>query len=250
MSSTKNYAHFSPRDYLKEYYSDISDEYEDIFLSSFYHDAYSGVMDGSAVVEIGGGPTIYQLISASRKASSITFSDYKEENLAEVKKWAENSPDAFNWDDYFRLVLAVEGTAISPESLSSIKGRLRSRIKSIVPCNIFNENPFAPLSLGQFDVVSTSFCPESITDSEESFAGAMLNLFSQLKAGGTLIMTLIRNAKYYTVNGTKFSCFPIDELGIELFLKKHGFSEISVRSIPVSYDDGYDGLMGVTAVKR
>ena len=249
--STKDYSQFSARAYLEEYYAEICDDYEDIFLSAFYHDAYRFLPDNLNVVEVGGGPVISQLISASRKAESITLSDYKKENLAEVKKWVNKEPDAFNWDGYFRLVLGIEGTAITKENVAAAKERLRSKIKKFIQCNIFESNMFAPNKIGPFDVVSTSFCPESITDNEKDYTKAIKNLISQLKPNGKLIMMLIRNAKCYTISDKKFSCFSIDEKGMERLLTKYGMSKIEFRSIPVDYGEGfeYDGLMGVTAIK-
>jgi len=249
---TKDFSKFSPRAYLEEFYTQICDEYEHVFLLAFYHEAYMSLPDDVKVVEVGGGPTIYPLISASIKAESITFSDYKKENIREVEKWVHNRADAFDWDDYFRLALATEGTAVTDQNLSDIKKRLRSKIKKFVLCDVFKSNPFTPNKIGPFDVVSTNFCPESITDNEADFTKAVKNIISQLKPKGKLIMTLLRNAKHYTVNNKKFSCFSIDEKGIELVLKKQGMFQIDIRSIPVyidGFDDEYDGLMLVTAIK-
>ncbi len=250
MEATKDYELFSPSKYLTEFYSNISDDAEELFLSNFFHQSYDLVPEGSSMVEIGGGPTIYQLIGASRKAKSIVFSDYKEENLREVRKWVMQESDAFDWDSYFRVVLGVEGTAITPDSLAAIKKRLRKSVKEFVRCDIFNNDPLAPFQHDQFDVVSTSFCPESITDNETDFTKAMINLFSLLKKGGRLVAVMLRNASFYTVNGVRFSSFVIDEKFIEQFLEKHGFTRITVSSIPIQYkDEGFDGLMGITAVK-
>ena len=41
------------------------------------------------LLEFGGGPTIYSLISASKYIGSITFADYAETNRAEITLWRD-----------------------------------------------------------------------------------------------------------------------------------------------------------------
>src|SRR5689334_12770583 len=106
----EKFAVFNPRDYLQEYYSSIGAENES--LLQFFVTAYAGFEpDSLDILEIGGGPTVYQLISAAPFAKSITFTDYLSANVDEVKNWSEGSPDAFSWDPFIERSLAIENAA-------------------------------------------------------------------------------------------------------------------------------------------
>src|SRR3989338_6776464 len=125
-----DYSMFSPAQYLEAFYGETDEGAEGSFLMKFFHDAYLALPDNLNILEVGGGPTIYQLISASSKAKEIIFSEYADENIAEVKKWLSADETAFNWDDYFKMVLKYEGKVTSFDNLNSIKFRLHSRLKN------------------------------------------------------------------------------------------------------------------------
>lgn len=95
---------FSPSDYLKEYYQDLGNENAQIL--QWYNRIYSNIDSNQSLLEVGGGPTIYQLISATNKVTSITFTDCFEKNLAVIKKWKEQ-PDNF-WDKFIAYTLGLE----------------------------------------------------------------------------------------------------------------------------------------------
>src|SRR6476661_6211072 len=62
---------FNPRAYLNEYYRHLDEANPRMFTE----------LDTARVLEFGGGPTIYQLISAAKYPASIDFSDYLDANL-------------------------------------------------------------------------------------------------------------------------------------------------------------------------
>jgi len=74
---------FAPRKYLQEYYTKLSPENKKIL--QWYHQTYLGLDNCKSLLELGGGPTIYQFISAAPKLESITFTDYLPGNLDLVK---------------------------------------------------------------------------------------------------------------------------------------------------------------------
>ena len=61
---------------------------------SFYenHIACNGKRSMS-LLEVGGGPCIYSLITAAKYVDSITFSDYAETNRKEINLWKEERPE-------------------------------------------------------------------------------------------------------------------------------------------------------------
>ena len=54
---------------------------------SFYEKHVSGMGDCISLLEFGGGPTVYSLISAAKYVESITFAEYAETNRDEVLLW-------------------------------------------------------------------------------------------------------------------------------------------------------------------
>ena len=84
------YTHFNPQEYLEEYYAQLSEE--NAFLLDFYHETYDRLPAGLSVLELGGGPTLYQLLSASRRAREIVFTDFLEVNRRVVERWLEAAP--------------------------------------------------------------------------------------------------------------------------------------------------------------
>jgi hypothetical protein len=245
MAATKDFSKFNPLDYLEEYYSDDEDDPENDFLLGFFHDVYSQMPKQKKLLEVGGGPVIYPLISASSKVDEIIFSEFISENRLAVKGWMEKDPCAFDWSRYFKYVAEMECT-----SHEKVEERLRSRLKKIINCDISKSNPLAPLSHRDFDVLSVNFCPESITDDEKSYALWMKNIVSLLKPNGVLVMTLIRNARYYKSGDTKFTACPVDENGVADALKMAGCRVTKMRSYDINDPErGYDGLIALTAIK-
>ena len=47
----------------------------------------------ASLLEFGGGPTIYSLISACHRVGQITFADYAATNREEVQMWRNNTPE-------------------------------------------------------------------------------------------------------------------------------------------------------------
>src|SRR5690242_2887970 len=94
---------FNAQAYLQEYYSHLGEENR--ALLHFLHEAYTCIFaetDSARILEFGGGPTLYQLISASKYSVIIDFSDYLDENLREIQKWLQNEPGMFSWDAYLQ----------------------------------------------------------------------------------------------------------------------------------------------------
>src|SRR5579859_7568385 len=85
----------NPRNYLAQYYEgDVN--LGNKALLQFYAKAYED-LGGRSLLEFGGGPTIYSLITAARTANWIHFCDYNAECLNEVNKWLIEGDSAFDW---------------------------------------------------------------------------------------------------------------------------------------------------------
>ena len=103
------------RDYLVQRFSapnGVIDEERGVqpFYLESIHDFYYNYHDNwnpetARLLEFGGGPCIYPLISAAPHVSEIVFAEYAEEGRREVKLWKNNDATAHDWAPYFRYVL-------------------------------------------------------------------------------------------------------------------------------------------------
>lgn len=64
---------------------------------------------GDLLIDIGSGPTIYQLLSACESFKEIIATDYTDQNLQELEKWLKKDPGAFNWSIVVEYVCELEG---------------------------------------------------------------------------------------------------------------------------------------------
>ncbi|MDP2586158.1 MAG: methyltransferase domain-containing protein [Candidatus Komeilibacteria bacterium] len=225
MKLTYNFQKFSAKDYLKEYYPKF--EKLDRDYLDFMHGFYKRLnLKSARMLEIGGGPTIDQLISASGKVKKIIFSEYLPDNLREVRGFVKNTPNGFNWDKHFAYVAKLENKGQDTEEL---KQRVRNKIKKIISCDL---NKKIPVKVsGRFDVVSVNFCPESITDQEAKYLDYLRKIFDYIKSGGWLVMCLLRQSTAYDVKGFYFPAFPVSRPYITNVLRTNGFINLKIKEV-------------------
>lgn len=100
---------FDAKLYLRTRHGEQIDEKRScvpFYLRSF-HDFYTTLHDkwdrkNARLLEFGGGPTIYTLISAALYVKDITFAEYVGASRKEVRKWIDRDPDSHNWFPYVR----------------------------------------------------------------------------------------------------------------------------------------------------
>lgn len=75
------------------------------FYLQGYHQFYQRFghcLAESSLLEFGGGPSIYSLISAAPYVKRITFAEYVPSARHEVEIWQKNDPSSHNWSPYFK----------------------------------------------------------------------------------------------------------------------------------------------------
>ena len=78
------------------------------FLSCYIF-VISGNLKGKRLIDIGCGPTIYGIISASKCFEEIVMSDIADGNRREIEKWLRNEEGCFNWRPIIQFVCELEG---------------------------------------------------------------------------------------------------------------------------------------------
>lgn len=236
---------FSSQDYLNDYYIDVSNENKSIL--NWYHKVYTEIKKKDLkLLEIGGGPTVYQFISAVNKVKEITFTDYSKENLDEIKKWKILDSKAFNWDEFVKHVIKLEN-----KNHTEIMKRLESIRKKIKNIYKVDLNTTDKRFIGKNDIVQANFCPESATDDITEYKTMLRNIYLYLRGGGTLLMTALEGAIVYK-NGPKyFPAIYLDEKLIEQYLHEAGFSEIIIEKTLADNPSEckYHGILYIKAKK-
>ena len=245
---TNDFTRFSSGNYLREYYSEIGTE--NAYLLEFLHRTHAEGAPVRRMLEVGGGPTIYQLISACRRTEEIVFSEYLPGNREAVRAWRDGAADAFDWDEYFAFVVRLEGAGDDTgERIQARKSALRHKLGRITPYDAKSDDPL-PEEQGPFDLIGVNFCLESITSNEEEYRFSLGHMTELLAPGGMLVMTALKNAEYYHVGDLKFPAFPVDEKSVDRYLTDFSYGDIRVGTVPAEHTQGYEGLMTITARKR
>jgi SAM-dependent methyltransferase len=238
------YSQFVPQEYLAEYYVQLSEE--NAFLLDFYHEIYRHMPVGLSVLELGGGPTIYQLLSASRCAREILFTDFLAANRREVERWLKGAAGAFDWSRYIQRVASLESD-VDAEALAA---RLRGCIRRVAPCDLTRENPLAPDVRTDFDIVSSAFCLEAVTQDPADFTMFLRRIHALLRPGGSLVAVLVRDSLAYKVGSHFFPACPLNEATLAAALRGNGYRRVRLQTLETSCLHGYTGIMAVVAERE
>ncbi|XP_071146960.1 indolethylamine N-methyltransferase-like [Mytilus edulis] len=171
------------------------------------HNIFSkGTIKGKCLLEIGSGPCIHTVIPAAKWFDEIIMTDYSPSNRDMQEKWLKKDADAHNWDMYFKYYSKLDGNEANWQQLEAT---LRPKIKRVLPCDVYKQNPLDPIQLDPVDVICTSACLESACLDKGAYHNAMKNVVSLLKPGGKLILIGVLNCPQYTVGSEIFKCLSI-----------------------------------------
>ncbi|XP_064646548.1 nicotinamide N-methyltransferase-like [Lineus longissimus] len=246
--------HFDPKIYLENYHKQESRFYDKMLDMLHKLVAAGEIRDGSRLLDVGSGPSIYSVISAGSRCSDIICSDYATQSLDEILKWVNSDHDAHNWQRYFEYVCKLEGKS---DEWKLRQDHIRQAIKRVVPCDVHQENPLAPLVLEPFDVITSSLCLEAACCDESAYRSAVKHVTSLLKPGGKLFMAGVQGETFYYVGKKKFNTFPLSNEIIESAFAKVGLtnlqwynetSDIKENAIEGRSND-FSGLFAVSATR-
>ncbi len=248
---TEDWSQFDPAAYLDEYYGDLGSE--NLALMRFLAEACRNIPSGGRLLDFGGGPAIYPLISAVTCADEIHFSDYLQANLDEVARWIGKAPGAFDWDPFIQTALELEsGTACSAEEVHERASQIRQRVTRLLRCDASCAAPLQGATGEPYDIVMTNFCAESATADRVQWHVYMSNIVSVLKPGGWLVISALKGASRYSVGDASFPAVEIFEDDLVELLDEAGFSRkcLDVQSVAADRPTrDYQGLIFAAAQK-
>ncbi|XP_072467156.1 nicotinamide N-methyltransferase-like [Notamacropus eugenii] len=239
--------HFSPRTYLETYYTfgpSISKESEILMhnLRKLSETFSLGRVKGDLLIDIGTGPTIYQLLSACESFKEIVVTDYTDQNREEVIQWLKKEPGAFDWSSVVKYVCELEGDR---EKWAEKEEKLRERVKQVLKCDVTQAQPLGPASLPQADCLLTAYCLEAACKDLPTYQQALKNLNSLLKPGGFLVLICALKSNYYMMGNERFSCLPLTQEEIEASLEKAGFMSEQIDVFPLNFSRTYTYNEGI-----
>lgn len=226
--------------YLAQYYDSICSEND--FLLRFYHRAFAAPCDGGRMLELGGGPTLYQLISASRVVDEIVFAEYEADNRARIRQWLDAAATAYDWEPYFARVAAWEGS-----TARALEQRLRNRIRRLTRCDLTRTIPVPGELPRSFDLLNSAFCIESVAASPDELHRYFSRCCSLLRPGGRLLGVSVRNCSAYLVGDDWYHAYALDEAVLAEALAGAGLAIATLETFPTDDRRGYDGIIAFDA---
>ncbi|MEJ7593821.1 MAG: guanitoxin biosynthesis pre-guanitoxin forming N-methyltransferase GntF [Planctomycetaceae bacterium] len=242
---------FDPHEYLRQYYSlpQLAQDDARLFQSLTAWLKQQDRMFATAL-DLGCGPTIHNTFAIAPYVQHLDLADYLPANLAEIRHWLDDAPDAHNWDPLFRGVLQCQG--VDANQLPARKALFRARIGKLRHCDLHWGEPLGePM---QYDLVTSFFCVECVADSTEQWQSFMSRLLGLVRPGGAIFLAAVRNAERYRVLGRWFRTVPINEYDLKQIMIEHGFSPplIHAQAVPAPdwADDGFDHICLVSATRH
>ena len=220
---------FSPKGFLKNLFSlEHGTDATWVIQTylSLHHKFWTSLESNNlTMLEFGGGPSLYSLISACPHVKEIVFAEFTEPNRNEVEAWLRKDASAFDWSPYFKhVVQTLEGK--SQQDTLVREEELRRKITRVIPCDIRKQQPLMVKDAAQlkFDVVASTGCLECAVESDDQFCEAVKKLTKHIKTGGHLMLAGYLNSKSYMVGDEIFSDFSIGES-----LVRRGFEEAGLE---------------------
>ena len=238
-SKIDDYSRFDAASYIRTRYPNPEDARSNFYLHCFhefyqqYHTQWNHTE--ARVLELGGGPVIVPLISAAPFVSEIVFSEYAEQNRAQVQLWKDGDPSAHDWMPYIKYVVdKLEGNG-DPEAPSARERILRHRL-NVVSCDV-HADPILDCEAVRkpFDIISENACIESAVDSPSQYMEYVSKLKPLLKKGGLLVGMHGLGISEWTVQGKKYNAFPLTEDLVIASLQQAEFSvlEKKIKGVPL-----------------
>lgn len=157
---------------------------------------------------------------------------------------------AFNWDIFIQYVIELDGQKPSRSRIESVKERICSKVKAVIPCDVRKKAPLSPAWFSQFDVLSMHSVADAISSNEKEFIQNIENPLTLLKPGGYFVGMFVKNSKIWKCGDIWYPSFPVDEQYIRDLFPKLNLSLDNISTVEAELDQGYDGLISFLATKK
>lgn len=164
------------------------------------------------VIDVGCGPSISNVISASKMSDNIILADILESNRRQVEMFWKGDGDegGFDWRPHFEFAGVLE---LNPD-VDAIVERTRGSIKAVYFCDVTAPGPGCSsifnVPVPPADVIIASLVLDVVAVSKEAFCRALENIAGHLRAGGLLVVQGSLGETCYTVGSLSFPAMCID----------------------------------------
>uniref|UniRef100_A0A672M0N8 Phenylethanolamine N-methyltransferase n=1 Tax=Sinocyclocheilus grahami TaxID=75366 RepID=A0A672M0N8_SINGR len=240
------YQGFDPVAYLHYNYTPPRADFEGRSIVpwklSCLHKAFT---EGDILVDVGSGPTLYQVMSGCERFDRVILSDFLEVNRKVLQSWLQEGKSSIDWTAYFKYVCELEGQKAT---------RLRSVVSDVLPVDVHQSFPLSPefLPPSGADCLVSSFCLESVSHDLLSFNHALGHISSLLKKGGYLLLIGALGESFYMgAPGLYIPVVPLDESQVCASLKASGYEllQLCIYHLPPDMKVGVDDVTAVFFAK-
>ncbi|KAL4617734.1 phenylethanolamine N-methyltransferase [Arapaima gigas] len=217
------------------------------------HEAFAeGDVKGETLVDVGSGPTLYQVLSGCEVFGRVVLTDFLEVNRRELRRWLAAEEGGFDWTPYLQHVCRLEGRG--PSAWREKAARLRSVVSEVLPIDVHRPCPLAPGSLpaSGADCLVSSFCLESVSPDLGSFTQALRHVTSLVRPGGHVLLIGALGETYYMAGrDVRVPVVPLDEATLCGSLKASGLEllRLCIYTLPADMRVGVDDVSGIFFIK-
>ncbi|XP_072312255.1 phenylethanolamine N-methyltransferase [Eucyclogobius newberryi] len=252
------YQKFDPAAYLQYNYVppradfDRKDSIVPWKLACLHRAFTEGDVGGDVLIDVGTGPTLYQVLSGCEVFNKVILTDFLEVNRQELKKWLQGEGGSLDWTPYIQYVCKLEGR--SPSAWKEKAARLREVVSDVLPIDVHRAQPMAPDALPSqgADCLVSCFCLESVSPDMDTFTKALGHISKLLRPGGHLLLIgALQESYYFGGPGVKIPVVPLNEAQVCASLQEQGYSliRLEVYTLPQDMKVGVDDVCGVFFVK-
>ena len=197
-----------------------------------FYQTYHKEWDNSTAVllELGGGPCIYPLISAVPYVAEIYHSDYVKACRDEVLMWKNKDPNAYDWSTYFKhIVQTLEGQT-SPDAVIKREEKLRSLLKDSLPCDC-RADTIVPSVKTPVNIISCNHCLEICFTSLEEYATGLRKIYDMIVPRGFFISLTAIEISWCEYAGNRYySSYPLTLQDVQTNYQNAGFDVLLTDS--------------------
>jgi len=199
----------------------------DFWFSCLYEFFTTEQFSGDRLLDLGSGPTVHNIATASAYFPNIILSEFVERNCEQLRKWVRNDPDCIDWTLFLERVARAEKRNDVEKACKEIEDRIRSSVKAVIHCDVLNDQVIAKEYTQQpFDLILTSLTLETAAANWESYSNILGRINRLLREGGKLIVIGVTMCSSWKCGDNKFHCLPLKETDIQRALQINGFGDI------------------------
>ena len=225
-----NSAHFDPSLYISYFIerSDKCTQSGNDFITAFLemlHNVFAehGGSRGKALLDVGTGPTLWHLISASKQYEKITLAEPLDRNKVALENFRNSRNVDENFAKYLKMVAKLEK---QEGKWDEVRARLRSSVKTISKLNIAERYILGAGKSedGQYDCVVSCLFLEVACTNADNYERAVKKLVSLAKrGGGRVVLAGLMNENYFVHGtGSSMTSCPVLWTMLEAILQRSG----------------------------